>query len=355
MKTGKLLTVILAAALIFTCFAGCAPQTPPASSSDQSSAPASGARSSSSVESSSAAETAWSPTGTITVICPYGAGGGQDICARVFAKHAEKYVGQKIIVDNRTGGSGAIGNTAIATAKPDGYTLGIFHNLSFFDPLLVDGVTYDHDSFIQLANICGDTVVVCANKSLGVSTLPELVEKAKENPGSIIWGGPEFSAQTYPRMYVEAATGASFAKMIFDGGAATLTAVMGGNCDMTSVFPSEYTPAEGNDDVVKICTMGDERIASMPDIPTAKEQGIDATFFQLRSYVAPAGTPDEIVDFYIDAFQKTLEDPDFQKELADSGFNYLPMSGPEAYERMMQIYDDSKDQILAALEASARN
>ena len=212
----------------------------------------------------------WKPTKPVTVICPYGAGGGQDVAARLFAQYAEKYAGVKFVVDNKTGGSGTIGNTAIATAAPDGYTLGMFHNLSLYDQYLVDGVTYTEDSFIQLAIFCADSTVIVANKGLGVSSIDELVALAKTKPGEITWGGPEFSSQTYPRMNVENATGAS----------------------------------------------------------------------------------DEIVKFYDDVFTQVMNDADFQKELAESGFNFLNIAGHEAATKYMQ--DDfaaNKDNIMAAANA----
>ena len=294
----------------------------------------------------------WKPTKPVTVICPYGAGGGQDVAARLFAQYAEKYAGVKFVVDNKTGGSGTIGNTAIATASPDGYTLGMFHNLSLYDQYLVDGVTYTEDSFIQLAIFCADSTVIVANKGLGVSSIDELVALAKTKPGEITWGGPEFSSQTYPRMNVENATGASFGKMIFDGGAKALAAVAGGNCGVTSVFPSEYMAMADNPDIVAIATTGTERMAAVADIPTMKEQGVDASFYQWRSYVLPAGASDEIVKFYDDVFTQVLNDADFQKELAESGFNFLNIAGHEAATKYMQ--DDfaaNKDNIMAAANA----
>lgn len=341
----KIVALTLAAAMVLS-MAGCgakkeeaaapAPAETPAEAETEAETP---------VESASA----WKAEKPVTVICPYGAGGGQDVAARLFAQYAEKYAGVKFVVENKTGGSGTIGNTAIATATPDGYTLGMFHNLSLYDQYLVDGVTYDENSFIQLAIFCADSTVIVANKSLGVTSIAELVELAKEKPGEITWGGPEFSSQTYPRMNVENATGVTFGKMIFDGGANSLAAVAGGNCGVTSVFPSEYAAMSDNEDIVAIATTGEERMPAVPDIPTMKEQGIDATFYQWRSFVLPAGASDDIVAFYDDVFTKVIADPDFQKDLADSGFNLLEVAGHEAAtEYMLTDFEANKDAIMSA-------
>lgn len=291
----------------------------------------------------------WSPTKPVTIICPYGAGGGQDVSARIFAKYAEKYSSQKFVVDNRAGGSGAIGNTAIMTARPDGYTLGMYHSLSNYDQFLVEGVKYTEKSFIQLAAFAADATVIVVNKNLGVSNISELVELARKQPGRITWGGPEFSAQTYPRINVENATGVKFSKMIFDGGAKALVAVAGDNCNVTSVFPSEFAAMSDNPNLVAIAACGAERIPAFPDIPTMIEQGVNASFYQSRSIVAPLGLPEEIVAYYDDLFIKVVEDADFQDEMTRSGFNYIKIAGHEAATKyMLQIFEENKDSVIAA-------
>ena len=182
----KTISVILAATLCCAALAGCS-----GSSSSSSQAASSGSESASGAASSEASSGGWAPSGPVTVICPYGAGGGQDVAARLLAKYAQKYAGVRFVVDNRTGGSGTIGNTAIATAKPDGMTLGMYHSLSNFDQFVVDGVTYNENSFIQLCAFTSDATVIVANKNLGVTDLAGLVEKAKAEPGRITWGGPQ--------------------------------------------------------------------------------------------------------------------------------------------------------------------
>lgn len=348
----KQLSVILVLILCLGAFAGCS-----SGGSGDSAAPASSDApvSSAPPASSDAPEAAevWKPTAPVTIIVPYGAGGGQDVAARLLAKHAEKYVDVKFVADNRTGGSGTIGTTAIANAKPDGYTLGMYHSLSNFDQFLVEGVTYTEASFINLVAFCADTTIIVANKKLGAESIQDVVDLALASPGRITWGGPEFSAQTYPRMNVENATGAEFGKMIFDGGANTLAAVAGGNCDVTSVFPSEYFAMADNPDIVPIATCGTERIPAAPDVPTMIEQGVDATFFQIRTFVLPAGTPNEIVAGYVDLFEKVVNDPEFIKELSEAGFNPLNVVGDDAQKLMMDDFNSNKDNIIATAQGAA--
>ena len=140
-----------------------------------------------------------------------------------------------------------------------------------------------------------------------------------------------------------------FGKMIFDGGAKALAAVAGGNCGVTSVFPSEYAAMADNPDIVAIAVTGTERSTSLPDVPTMQEQGIDATFFQLRSYCLPAGAPAEVVAFYGDIFEQVVNNADFQQEMVDGGFAPIAVAGSEASNKyMMDDFNANKDAVMAA-------
>ena len=178
----KMLGLLLATAMGATLLAGCGSSNTGAASSTDTAKTETADEKTEDTSTEAASESAWKPTQPVTVICPYGAGGGQDIAARLFAKYAEKYAGVNFVVDNQTGGSGTIGNTAISMADPDGYTLGMFCNVNLYDQFLVEGVTYTEDSFTQLAIFSQDATVIVANKKLGVSTMDELIELAKSKP-----------------------------------------------------------------------------------------------------------------------------------------------------------------------------
>lgn len=288
----------------------------------------------------------WAPKGAVTVICPYGAGGGQDICARIFAKYAERYCGVSFVIDNITGGSATIGNTAIANAKTDGQTLGIFTNLAYYDATITEGVAYTTDSFKQLINMCGDGTIIVARKSLGVTDMKGLMDLAASQ--KVIWGGPEFAGQTLPRMSLEALTGITFDHMIFDGGSSTLAAILGNNCDVTAVFPSEYASVADEDGIVAIAYTGEERLESYPDLPTVQESGYDVSFYMLRSICAPAGVSEEVAKYYTEKFEQVLNDPDFQKDMKEAGFSLYPLVGDATYDYMMEVYNAQIDNVKKA-------
>mgnify|MGYP003589333031 CR=1 FL=1 len=296
-----------------------------------------------------ASSKSWKPNKPIEVIVPYAAGGGQDIAARIFAKHAEEHVGKKIVVNNREGGSGTIGHTVLANAKADGHTLGIIHTWMLLDQFLVEGVKYTEKSFVPLTMFAADPTIVVAHKSLGVKNAAELVALAKTK--RITWGGPAFSAQDYPRLFVTIATGAEFTQMIFQGGAPALLAVAGGNCNVTSVFPSEYRAMADNPDVVPLAVTSDTRIDAYPNIATLKEQKIDAKFYQWRGYAAPAGIAPEIVKFYDEAFTKTCKSPSFQADMKKAGFNVMYKNQADFAKYYLEDFEFNKKVVQGVLAA----
>ena len=108
-----------------------------------------------------------------------------------------------------------------------------------------------------------------------------------------------------------------------------------------------------NPDVVVLATTGEERMEAMPDVPTMKEQGIDATFHQIRSFVLPAGAPEDVIAFYDDVFTQTFADTEFQQALADGGFEFVDMhDSASATEYMMEDFNSLKDSIIASVEES---
>ncbi|MDD2972997.1 MAG: tripartite tricarboxylate transporter substrate binding protein [Lachnospiraceae bacterium] len=344
----KVLTGLLSVGLAFSLVA-CGSSTGGASSPTDDKKETTESDTSEESQSESASISDWKPSGAVTIICPYGAGGGQDVAARLFAQYATEIAGVSFVVDNQTGGSGTIGNTAIASAKPDGQTLGMFHNLSYYDEFTTEGVAYNADSFTQLCAFTADASIIVVNKSLGVTDLKGLMELAKNQ--NITWGGPEFSSQTYPRISMEALTGESFGHMVFDGGATSLAAVAGGNCNVTSVFPSEYATMETNENIVPIAVTGEERMEAYPDIPTMIESGYDTTFSQIRSICIPANADAAVVAYYDNICKQVLDNAEFQKSLQEGGFAPINYVGEAAAAYMQETYDANIEGIIEAVEA----
>lgn len=266
------------------------------------------------------------PTKTIQMVVPYGAGGGADISTRLLTKYMEAELGQKFIVQNVSGGSGTIGFTQLANAKPDGYTLGYFSSTQTNDALLFEGIKYDDTSFTPIAMYASDPHIIVASKASGITTIKQLIDAAKNNPNSITFGlGGAWTSHDFLRMSLEDAAGVQFKRMVFQGGAAAVTAVAGNNCDIAVPFVSEALAQIEAGNVVPIAISSAERYDGTPSIPTVKESGYDFTHTMWRAIVGPAGLSADVVKAIDGTLAKVMSNPDFVKEAKAAGIfvNYM--------------------------------
>lgn len=260
------------------------------------------------------------PSKTIKVIVPYGAGGGADITVRLMAKYLEPILGQNLVVQNVTGGSGTIGWTQLTNAKADGYTIGYGDCLMTNAQLLFDGIKYDDESFTPIAMYASDPHIIVASKASGITSVEQLFEKAKANPGELTYGlGGAWSSHDFLRINLENFAGIEFNRMVFQSGAAAVNAVAGGNCDIAVPFVAEALAQIEAGNVVPLAITSQERFAITPDIPTLTEQGIDFTHVMWRALVAPAGVDQEIVNILDDALAQVMTDPEYQKAALEAG------------------------------------
>ncbi len=287
------------------------------------------------------------PTKSIKVIVPYGAGGGADITMRLISKYLEPILGQKLVVQNVTGGSGTIGWTALVDSKPDGYTIGYGDCLMTNAQLLFEGIKYDEFSFTPISMYASDPHVIVVGKDSGIETIEELFAHAKANPDELTFGlGGAWSSHDFLRINLENFAGISFKRMAFQSGAAAVNAVAGGNCDVAVPFVAEALAQIEAGNVIPLAISSEERFAYTPDIPTLKEQGIDFTHVMWRAIVAPAGLDPEVVAVLDRALEQVLENPEYQKEVLAAGsfrlfegndtFKENFITSHNAYEKMIR-------------------
>ncbi len=148
------------------------------------------------------------PNKPITMIVPYGAGGGADISIRMLAKYAEQELGQKIVVSNKTGGSGVVGTTALANAKPDGYTIGYIDPTKSNDKLLFEGVRYDDTSFKPIIRYSNDPQIIVVSKKSGIENISDLIEAANADPNGLTFGiGGAWTPWDFVKIKIENSVG----------------------------------------------------------------------------------------------------------------------------------------------------
>ena len=287
------------------------------------------------------------PSKIVQIIVPFGAGGGADISVRTLAKYAEKELGQKIVIQNVTGGSGTVGLTKLASSPADGYTLGYFASTNSNDNLLFQGIEYGVDSFTPIVEYSADPHIIVASKKSGITDMDSLVAAATKEAGALSLAlGGAWTSHDFLRISLEQELGTEFKRMVYQGGAEAITAVASGDVDLAVPFVSEAIPQIQAGNVIPVAITSAERFDVVPDIPTIKEQGMDYTHTMWRGLVAPAGVPQDVVDTLAAAFETAWNDPEYQAEAKDAGtmtefrkadeFNTFYLENHELYKSMIE-------------------
>ncbi|MBI2000671.1 MAG: tripartite tricarboxylate transporter substrate binding protein [candidate division NC10 bacterium] len=266
------------------------------------------------------------PSRPIQLICPWAAGGGTDRIARMVAVLLEKELGQPVTVVNRTGGSGAVGHTAGATAAPDGYTITIVTvELAMMHWMGLTPLTYREFTPAVLLNIDPAGVQVAATSEW--KTLKQLLDYVKANPGK-----PKASGTGKGGIWDLARAGMlKTAGIPIDAmpwvpstGAATgLQELVAGGVQVVTASLVEGRPLIDAGKVRPLAHMADKRDPAFPDVPTLKEQGINWTMGAWRGIALPKGTPPEIVAVMEKALDKVVKSKEFVDFMNKGPFGIL--------------------------------
>ena len=254
---------------------------------------------------------AWEPTGDVNVIVAYKAGSGTDTGARLLATEAQKYIPKTIIIQNLPGADGKIGWTQLSRAKPDGRTIG-FINLPTFTTLAV--LPHSPLSTSKIVPICNhlkETGVVVVRADSKWKTLKDLVAEAKKNPNlRASTNGVKASNHIAAQLLARSA-GFNYKAIPYGGTADQLLALRQGEVQFSCAKIGDVLKlSTGRSPVFRILGVFDtKRDPSLKNVPTLKELGYYGKWYgSARALVAPAGTPPEIINFYVNAFRRTLTD-----------------------------------------------
>ncbi|NEU31706.1 tripartite tricarboxylate transporter substrate binding protein [bacterium LRH843] len=274
------------------------------------------------------------PSGDIQVIVPYSAGGGTDAFARIVSHPLEQALGKSVIIVNRPGAAGETGMTEIAEGNPDGYNLGF---VSFPDneilPLYKE-TSYSNDQFKYLASFTGSSTVLILKEDSPFETLEDFVNYAKEHPGELTIAASG-DGHIYNMLQLEQEAGIKVTPVRYSGAGDNLNAVLGGHVD--AAFLAQQFAIQTEEHGLKtLAIAGDTRADFIPDVPTFKELGFDVDVVLSRVLVAPADTPQEVVDILIEKLEEVGKDEAFQEKVIESGETYHFLSGPELIDYMAE-------------------
>jgi tripartite-type tricarboxylate transporter receptor subunit TctC len=269
------------------------------------------------------------PTQPIEFTVVYPAGGGMDVTGRLLAKYVEKWSGDRIIVNNRTGGAGMIGHSYLATqAKPDGYTVGVLANLVWGDAMLRAQGRWSLNDLEPIGYLNTDalTWVGRTDGPYKGYTVKQIVQAAKDKPGTVRVATVPGSMWEYIVEQVEAASGAKFLRVPFQGGGAGINALVGGNVDIAQGFYSEFRGHLDGGKVAPLAVASAARMDFLKDMPTFNEAlgGNEYLWQVIRFAVVPKGTPAERKAYLGAAIRAAMNDPELIAEYRKFGVYFDP-------------------------------
>jgi tripartite-type tricarboxylate transporter receptor subunit TctC len=262
-----------------------------------------------------------------TVVYP--AGGGMDLSARLLAKYTEKASGQQILVNNRTGGAGMVGHTYIATqAKPDGHTVGVVASLLWGDAILRGKGKWSLADVEPIAYVNSDPLTWVASTEgpyKGMSA-KEIIQVAKEKPGTVRVATVPGSMWEYLVSQIEASTGAKFLRVPFQGGGPGMTALLGGNVDVAQGFYGEFRGHLEAGKIAPIAVASGSRTPYLKDTPTFNEiYNSDEFVWNLHRFaVLPKGVPADRKAFLATAIKHAVKEKELVAEYEKLGAYFDP-------------------------------
>jgi tripartite-type tricarboxylate transporter receptor subunit TctC len=282
------------------------------------------------------------PSEPITLVVAWPAGGGSDISMRLLADALSKQIKVPVVVLNKPGAGGAIGHREIATAKPDGYTIGMFSSGGIALPYL-NAQANIFDDFQPIAFYGEDPNALQVSNASGIGSLKEYVERARANPGKLKNGndqpgGSSFIAiALYEKMLNMKVTRVSYA-----GFGPTVIGVMAGEVDSASVPVPDTIEQHKAGKLKLLGVSATERHFMAPEIPTFREQGFDVVVGSWRCVVGPKGIPEDRLRFLETSILAALRDPEFQAKAKQAGFVVQPGDAKATYQRWqdddLQLY-----------------
>ncbi|WP_077001676.1 tripartite tricarboxylate transporter substrate binding protein [Variovorax sp. KK3] len=263
------------------------------------------------------------PERPVTIVVPFAPGGGTDIAARLLALKLGEKLKQSFVIDNRTGAGGLVGAEAVAKAKPDAYTLLVGNvGTQAINQSLYPKMPYNPDKAFAPVSLFADLpFALVVNPKVPAKTPKELVALAKAEPDKYTFassgsgGSPHLTAEIFQQ-----ATGAKLVHVPYKGGGPAMADLMAGHVDMLFASILETSGYVKSGKLRALAVTSAARSPSMPDVPTLAEQGVaNAESGSWVALLAPAGTPQPIVDKLSAAVKEVVALPDVREKLIAQG------------------------------------
>jgi len=263
------------------------------------------------------------PTRPVRMVVAFAPGGTTDFMARLIAEKVKAHLGQTVVVENKPGANGAIGADYVAKAEPDGYTL-FFSTAGALaiNPSMRSDLPYDPiKDFAPVSPIARNTVLLAINPALGINTVPELVARAKEKPGTITVGITGVGAISHLAIErLQTAAGIKLQPVPYRGAGQAVADFIGGQLNaMSAEVPVLIGQIKAGKAKI-LAVSAQQRSDVLPDVPTFAELGYpDVVADNWSAVLAPPKTPPAIVAKLNAAFNAVVKDPEVRRKFAENG------------------------------------
>ena len=274
------------------------------------------------------AQAAW-PNKAVRIVVPYAPGGANDILARVVAEKLAPALGQPVLVENKPGAGAAVGTEFVVKAAPDGYTLLMAASGPIvFNPALVAKLSYNPITDLVPISMAGSfPMILAVNEASPAKTFNELVALTKANADKSNYSYPSASFQLVMEL-VKAKSGLKALNVPYQGSAPSINAVLTQEVQMTLIDSGPIAALVKSGKLRALAVTSEQRLASYPQVPTLKEQGIDLAVNFWSGLLAPAGTPAPIVKRLQEEMARIMALPDVVERMAK--LDIRPVGGSSA-------------------------
>jgi len=244
----------------------------------------------------------------ITVLFP--AGSSADVTARLLADGMSRNLGQRVLVVNRPGAGGAIGYKYVASQKPDGYSL-VWNSNSISTTFHSGQLNFDYRSFDAVARVLSESVVLAVRTDAPWRTLKDLIADAKSKPKTISVGHSGVGSHTHISLAALVNAAGMDVNEVPFAAAQVVPSLVGGHVNAVVQFPGALAaPLKGNQ-IRLLAALTQTRDPAWPDVPTARELGLDVVLDAWRGVAAPRGTPAQVIAALETAIRATASSPEF--------------------------------------------
>jgi len=263
------------------------------------------------------------PQRPIRIVVSFGPGGGADIVARIIGQSMQERLGQPVVIENRPGAAGTLGNDTVARAAPDGYTLGIMTAGQVIAAVVQKSLHYDTmTAFDWVGQVATASLLIVTRPDFPADNIKQLIAAAKANPGKITFGSPGFGAtQHLAGELLKQTAGIEIVHVPFRSSPESISAILGKQVDVGFDTVSAVLGQVQSGQLKALAVTGKERFPAVPDVPTALESGAlpgyDVTTWY--GFFVPHGTPPDIIAKLNRTINAVIAEDGVRERLAKAG------------------------------------